>query len=112
MGKPTGYIVRPKDMKALVRQLNRPQVSLGELYGAARTLIGYAKPQQAQLPPVSVVSLALPLDEPVNVPADPDVEPQPYDMPSPEADALDRIADEVRIWLARPADILRETGRL
>lgn len=48
-------------------------------------------------------------------------EPQPYDMPSPEADALDRIADVVKEWftsgenigsLIDIRDILRETGRL
>lgn len=44
-----------------------------------------------------------------------DYEPQPYDMPSSEADALDRIAEIVndrnRGWLDVAA-ILRETGRL
>lgn len=48
-------------------------------------------------------------------------EPQPYDMPSPEADALDRIADVVKEWftsgesivsLIDIRDILQETGRL
>ena|SRR5690606_38995575 len=48
-------------------------------------------------------------------------EPQPYDTPSPEADALDRIADVIKDWftsgenigsLINIRDILRETGRL
>jgi hypothetical protein len=48
-------------------------------------------------------------------------EPQPYDMPSPEADALDRIADVIKDWftsgenigsLIDIRDIIRETGRL
>ena len=59
-------------------------------------------------------------DMPVNMPADPDVEPQPYDMPSPEADALDRIAGIVTdddLWGADERyeailAILREAGRL
>ena len=96
MSTPTGWIVRPRDMKALVHKLNRPQTSLSELYGAARTLIGWAEPQQTQLPPVSVASLALPS----------------------EAVVLDRIAEayladqSVSEALAEIADILRETGRL
>jgi len=110
MGNPIGYIVRPGDMQALVRKLNRPQASLGEFYDVARTLIGWAEPinnlplfeiesqetQQTQLPPVSVASLALP----------------------PEADALDRIADAyladltVDEALSEIGRILSETGRL
>jgi hypothetical protein len=105
--------------------------------------------QQTQLPPVRVASLAfpslswesrecghivpiaaahvcgsatLPLDQPVNVLADPDMEPQPYDMPSPEADALDLIHEWVRTVRAelitssegidKIAAVLRETGRV
>jgi len=86
-------------MKALVYKLNRPQTSLSEFYGAARTLIGWAEPmqtQQTQLPPVSVASLALPS----------------------ETDALDQIADAyladltVEEALSEIGRILRETGRL
>ena len=96
MSKPTGYIVRPKDMKALVRKLNRPQTSLSELYEVARTLIGWAEPQQTQPPPVSVASLALPS----------------------EADALDRILDayladqSIEDALSEIGRILFETGRV
>lgn len=45
-------------------------------------------------------------------------EPQPYDTPSPEADALDHIAYEVKgsinphTTVMRIYEILRETGRL
>jgi len=106
MSEPTGYIVRPGDMKALTRELNRVRRSHVEIYAAARTLVrfaesvrvveGWAEPQQTQLSPVSVASLALPS----------------------EGDALDRIADAYLAdqsaleALAEIADILSEMGRL
>ena len=52
MSKPTGYIVRPKDMQALLAALGL-RGDQGAVYDAARTLIGWAKPlqtQQTQLP--------------------------------------------------------------
>jgi len=138
MSKPTGYIVRPKDMKALTRELTRQRTSWGDVWDAAKTLAAWAEPQQTQLPPVSVVSLA---------PSYPDGPPVLWDpadrlamhaalhihsaggrcikarsgrrcSSSPEADALDRIAD---VWgsargdsdcLREIAQILRGTGRL
>jgi len=72
MSRPTGYIVRPRDMKRLKYELNRVSTINGNLYDAARVLVGYAEPQQTQqtqLPPVHVVSLALPPSLPEWTPA-------------------------------------------
>ena len=96
MSKPAGYIVRSKDMKALKHELNRVCSNTGDLWAAARTLVGWAETQQTQLPPVSVASLVL---------------------PSPEADALDRITDayladqSIEDALSEIGRILAETGR-
>jgi len=96
MSKPAGYIVRSKDMKALKHELNRVCSNTGDLWAAARTLVGWAETQQTQLPPVSVASLALPS----------------------EADALDRILDayladqSIEDALSEIGRILFETGRV
>jgi len=108
MSKPTGYVVRPRDMKALLDALGL-RGDQGAVYDAARTLIGWAEPQQTQLPLVSVAPLALPPE------ADALVMRAYVDADTAQAERLrgelDRIAD---LWKshARDVDVLHDIGKI